>query len=117
MSAELEVRQRKKTKRKAKPLSRERREISVRYHYDTYKRIRTPLVGTFKALWPKFKDKYLFYCADVLPEMLEDGNGNYHVSGMQLSERHLSRYGNHKAWLDYNVRVNDKSVILVFNAE
>lgn len=112
MSTELEVRRR--TKRKAKPLPKEKVEIRVRYRYSYYRTIKTPLVGSFRSLWPKYKDKYEFYCADVPPEFDMDG---YMYTGYRLDEKNLHRYGSHKAWLDSNFKVRGKPVILVFNAE
>jgi hypothetical protein len=88
----------------------------VRYKYSTYRIIKTPIVGTFKDLWPKLKDKYLFFCADVPPETIDYGYG-VSQGGMRLDEKHLDRYGLHKAWVDPNFKVNGRPVVLVWNAD
>ncbi len=116
MSAELEVKTRKKRKT-VKHLPKTKHLISVRYRYSHYTNLETPLVGRFRDLYPKYKDRFQFWCADVPPEAGVNEAGFRYYTGYQLGPHHLAKYGNHKAWLDPTVKVNGKSVILVFNAE
>ncbi len=93
--------------------------VRVRYEYDIYTYINTPIFGTYAELWKKYSRKYAFFCADVPPKIEYSPNGGkrYIEVGYRLSTKeHLEQYGKHKAWLDSHYTYRGKPVILVFNA-
>ncbi len=82
-------------KQRAKKKQKGKFKIRVRYRYHDYQTIETDDYGSYREMYAKYKGKYEFYCADIIPDAL----------------------GRNKCWIDETYKVNGKKVCLVFNAQ
>jgi len=105
-------------KQRAKKKQKGKFKIRVRYRYHDYQTIETDDYGSYREMYAKYKGKYEFYCADIIP----DARGQ---NGVRLdsdwSKEHedysLQKFGRNKCWIDETYKVNGKKVCLVFNAQ
>ncbi len=112
MSLQIEKQRQKHKKEKGKF------KIRVRYRYHDYKTIGTDDYGSYREMYSKYKGKYEFYCADIIPD--EHGHNGVRLDSDWSKEHEdytLQRFGRNKAWIDPTHKVNGKSVVLVFNAQ